>query len=211
MDQKEIENILEHIDKFPEFQDRDALLYLFQEEMKNIICCNLRLSEIQTTLYLYRNDENIIGNFARIFNSIIKESDDIALPYDKDYDYNIFLKIIGKQDDKDMIYWLAANNIRFLHTLNKSDRHEYLLMTLSSFTYYDRQIDIDDDIYYVHSDYNYARIILNKVGATCKIYDNIGRSVSYKISDSEHFYNLVKETLLNTIKEIDKTKDEQVR
>ena len=135
------EEILRKIDKYKEINhDKEKLLNLFNKADPNK--CDPKIEDIKETLSYFKNDEEIIGNFARIFD-----------PQGIEYEctgHSSYVEFCLEIDcDYDMLCWIAANNIVFAClTMNEIEWEEYLLYTICSFTEFTHTKDCVKSVIY---------------------------------------------------------------
>jgi hypothetical protein len=135
--------------------NKDFILNLMKRDKessdkeKSITRCPL--ANFDSVLSYFKDDENIVGFFAEklLINDFSKAR----------FTLKEFLSIINK-DDKETIFWLAANNINFYLSLSKEEFEEYVIAACSS---YNKIHQIKEYEYTISSEFNVIHINYNPV------------------------------------------------
>ena len=183
------EFILATIDRHSEI-DKETIISFFNQVDINL--CKADFLNIRRTLSEFKDDENIIGNFAKIYK------------YESINDIQEFLKAIEYDGNDDMIFWLASNNIKFINAMTSKQRYDYILSSIASFDKYYKDINDNEDEkhYLLKSSYNEISIhINNKTSqAVIDIIDNAKRDWHAEIKNPVFCID-IKSTLKNAIQE----------
>ena len=187
--------------------DRNFLIRLFNDDITQVAY----LDFFRDTLFTFRNDETIVGKFAK------------ALFVTDQYTCKYFFDIIKwDMNDFEKIKWLAVNNVGFIDLLTNDEQNKFLESLLSSFTEYtiekcsdiikeeDEIIKKEFDVYILESEYN--KIVINLSDSAINIrVRNKGFDFEFikffKNNDKE--YNQMKNIIFENIKEIENEKGEE--
>jgi hypothetical protein len=146
--------ILEHFNQVDDIikYDKDFILDFIKRDKEEDPFMRVPLKDFDSVLFYFRNNENIVGYFAEKLYAqdyAMKETGNLE-------DFERFLEIIDK-NDKETIFWLAANNINFIQLLSDKERNEYIYSICLS---YDKIESIEKDKkYIISSDFNIITIM----------------------------------------------------